>query len=61
MNESWRTRNNSIRTNGFSTFARGSSLRSRKSIMEDVLPNEKMQTNSTKSMVKSLLIDKDQL
>lgn len=60
MNESWRTRNNFIKTN-FSNLTRGVSLKTRKSVVDNYLREEKMQTGATKSMIKSLLIDKDQL
>lgn len=60
MNDSWRTRNNFVKTN-FSGLSRGVSLRTRKSAVDDFLKEEKMQTGATKSMIKSLLIDKDQL
>lgn len=60
MNESWRTRNNLIKTN-FSHLSRGVSLKTRRSAVDDVLRDEKMQTGATKSMIKSLLIDKEQL
>lgn len=60
MNDSWRTRNNFIKTN-FSNLTRGVSLKTRKSVVDNYLREEKMQTGATKSMIKSLLIDKDQL
>lgn len=60
MNDSWRTRNNFVKTN-FSGLSRGVSLRTRKSAVDDFLKEEKMQTGATKSMIKSLLIDKEQL
>lgn len=60
MNDSWRTRNNFVKTN-FSHLSRNISLVSKKSAVDDVLKEEKMQTGATKSMIKSLLIDKDQL
>jgi hypothetical protein len=61
MNQSWRTRNNYIRTNGFTRTFRGNSLQMRKSYLDQVLPDEKMQSSTTRTMVKSLLVDRNQL
>lgn len=59
-NESWRTRNNLIKTN-FSGVSRGTSLRMKRSVVDDVLKDQQMQTGATKSMIKSLLVDKNSL
>ena len=60
MNDSWRTRNNFIKTN-FSGLSRGVSLKTRRSAIDEVLKEDRMQTKTTQSMIKSLLIDKDNL
>lgn len=60
MNDSWRTRNNFIKTN-FSGLSRGTSFKNRRSLVDDVLTEDKMQTKTTQSMIKSLLIDKESL
>lgn len=59
-NTSWRSRNNMIRTN-YGHLSRGISLRREKSVVDDILKEEKMQTKATKTMLKSLSIDKEAL
>lgn len=59
-NASWRSRNNMVRTN-YGHLDRSISLRQRKSVVDDILKEEKMQTGKTKTMLKSLIIDKDSL
>lgn len=49
-----------VRTN-YGHLSRGISLRREKSVVDDILKEEKMQTGATKSMLKSLIIDKDSL
>lgn len=60
LNTSWRSRNNMIKTN-FTHLSGNVSLRRERSVVDDILKEEKMQTKGTKSMLKSLSIDKDAL
>ena len=59
-NSSWRSRNNMVRTN-YGHLSRGISLRREKSVVDDILKEEKMQTDKTKTMLKTFSIDKNSL
>ena len=59
-NSSWRFRNNAIRTNS-SHLCNSRSIRRNKSKVEDILQEENKGTHRTKTLLKSLMIDKDAL
>jgi len=57
MNESWRTRNNFVKTN-FSGVKRGSSMRVHTTAVDTMLKEEKIKSKGSEAMIKSLMIDK---